>query len=117
MIKSILCDKSDPYLLINGSMSASNTAAAYDDINNNKIKEITKNCVPLEKCITEINDSQINNAQNIDVVMPMFKLLEYSEIYSKTLGSLFQYCRDESALGNTGAIVDFTNNNTTDLFR
>ena len=49
--------------------------------------------------------------------MPNYNLLEYSDIYSKISGSLFPYYRDEQALGNNGAVVYFTNDNTTDSFR
>ena len=54
-----------------------------------------KNCAPFTKCINRINNTQIDNAKNIDTVMPMYNLIEYSDIYSKTSRSLLQYYKDE----------------------
>ena len=56
---------------------------------------IFKNCASSIGCINEINNTQIDNAKYIDVVMSMYNLIEYSDNYSKTLGSLWQYCRDD----------------------
>ena len=57
--------------------------------------EIFKNCAPFSKCISNINDTEIDNAQDIDIVMPMYNLIKYSNNYSKTSGSLWQYYKDE----------------------
>ena len=57
--------------------------------------EIFKNCAPFTKCISNINDTEIDNAQDIDIVMPMYNLIRYSNNYSKTSGSLWQYYKDE----------------------
>ena len=57
--------------------------------------EIFKNCAPFTKCISNINDKEIDNAQDIDIVMPMYNLIRYSNNYSKTSGSLWQYYKDE----------------------
>ena len=54
-----------------------------------------KNCAPFTNCISEINNTQIDNVKDIDIVMPMFNLIEYSDNYAKTSGSLWQYYRDE----------------------
>ena len=54
-----------------------------------------KNCAPFINCISEINNTQIDNAKDIDIVMPMYNLIEYSDNYAKTSGSLWQYFRDE----------------------
>ena len=56
---------------------------------------IFKNCAPFTKCISKINNTEIDNAQDIDIVMPMYNLIEYSDNYSKTSGSLWQYYKDE----------------------
>ena len=53
-----------------------------------------KNCIPFTNCISEINNTQVDNATDIDIVMPMYKLIEYSDNYSKTSGSLSQYFKD-----------------------
>ena len=53
-----------------------------------------KNCIPFTNCISKINNTQVDNATDIDIVMPMYKLIEYSDNYSKTSGSLSQYFKD-----------------------
>ena len=50
-----------------------------------------KNCAPFTKCISRINNTDIDNAQDIDIVMPMYNLIEYSDNYSKASGSLWEY--------------------------
>ena len=54
-----------------------------------------KDCAPFTNCISEINNTQVGNAKNIDIVMPMYNLIEYSDNYAKATGSLWQYFRDE----------------------
>ena len=54
-----------------------------------------RDCAPFIKCISEINNTQVDNAKYIDIVIPMYKLIEYSDNYSKKSGSLWQYYRDE----------------------
>ena len=54
-----------------------------------------KNCAPFTKCISRINNTDIGNAHGIDIVMPMYNLIEYSDNYSKTSGSLYQYYKDD----------------------
>ena len=56
---------------------------------------VFKNNAPFTNCITKINGIKIDNAEDLDVVMPMYKLLEYSKNYQKTTGSLWNYYRDE----------------------
>ena len=75
-----------------------------------------KNCAPFTVCISEINNTQVDNAKHIDIVMPMYNLIEYSDNYSKISGSLWQYFKDIPGLNNDNAIVDFTNANLTDSF-
>ena len=61
-----------------------------------EIKGVTfKNYAPFTNCISETSNTQVDNAKDIDIVMPMFNLLEYSDNYAKTTGSLWQYFRDE----------------------
>ena len=69
----------------------------------------------LLKSIREINNTPINNAKNINAVMPVHILIKYSHNYSKTSGSLWQYYRDKPVLNN-GAIVDFAASNTSNSF-
>ena len=77
---------------------------------------IFTNCAPFTNCISEINSTQVDNAKDIDIVMPMDNLIKYSDKYSKTSGSLWQNCLDIPAVDNNNTIVDFTENNLTDSF-
>ena len=71
--------------------------AAPEAADNNDKKVVFKNCAPFTDCISEINNTQIDNAKNIDVIMPVRNLIEHSNNYSKTSGSLCQYYRDVPA--------------------
>ena len=97
-------------------LSVTNTAAAGAAANNTNIKVIFKNCAPFTNCISEINNTQIDNAKDIDIVMPMYNLIEYSDNYAKTTGSSWQYCKDIPARNDNNIIEDFTGGNTTDSF-
>ena len=114
MLRSSLCDYSDAYILVKGNISVNNTAAAAADPNNRNKKVIFKKCAPFTNCISKINNIQIDNAEYIDIVIPMYNLIEYSDNYLKTSGSLWQYCKDIPAVSNAGDIVDFNGANTTD---
>ena len=74
--------------------------------NNANKKVILKNCAPFTKCMSRINNTQVDDAHDIDVVMPMYNLVEYRDNYSKTSGVLWQYCRDEPALAAHNTIPD-----------
>ena len=63
-----------------------------------------------------MNNTQIDNAEYIDIVMPMYNLIEYSDYYSKISGSLWQYCEEIPAINNDGIIADFNGANATDSF-
>ena len=84
--------------------------------NNTNKKVLFKNCAPFINCISEINNTQVGNAKNIDIVMPMHNLIEYSNKYSKTAGIFWQYCKDIPAVNDIGEIVNFAVNNLTDSF-
>ena len=116
MLKSSLCDYSDTYILVKGTTTVNNTPPADADANNTNEKVIIKNCAPFTNCIFEINNTQVDNAKDIDTVMPMYNLIEYSDNSSKTSGSLWQYCKDIPAVANNNAIFNFTENNLTDSF-
>ena len=97
MLKSSFCDYSDAYILVKGKIAiagAGADAAARQAGERNK-GVIFKNCAPFIICISEINNTQVGNAKDIDIVMPMYNLIEYSDNYAKTTGSLWQYFRDE----------------------
>ena len=116
MLKSSLCDYSDAYILVKGTISVSNTAAQGAAANNTNKKVIFKNCAPFTNCISEINNTQIDNAKDIDIVMPMYNLIEYSDNYAKTTGSLWQDCKDIPARNDNDQIIVFDVNNVTDSF-
>ena len=81
VIKSNLCDYSDAYIFVTGNITATggdaNTRVAF------------KNCAPFTKCITHINDEHVYNADNFHIIMPIYNLIEYSDNYLNTLGSLW----------------------------
>ena len=113
MLRSSLYDYSDTYILVKGNISVNNTAGAAAANNTNK-KIIFKNCASFANCIIKINNTQIGNAEYIDIVMPIYNLIEYSGNYSKTSRSLWQYCKDIPAVDNDGDIVTFNGANDTD---
>ena len=118
MLKSSLCDYSDAYILVKGIISVNKTAAQGAAANNTNRKIIFKNCTPFTNCISEINNTQIDNAKDIDIVMPMYNLIEYSDNYAKTTGNLWQYCKDIPARNNANnAIIIFSEDNITDSFK
>ena len=117
MLRSDLCDYSDAYIPVKGNISVNDTAAAGADANNANKKVIFKNCASFTNCISKINNTQIDNAEYIDIVMPMYNLIEYSDNYSKTSGSLWQYCKEVPAVDNNGDIVDFNDANEPDSFK
>ena len=116
MLESSLCDYSDAYILVKGTISVNNTAAQGAAANNTNKKVIFKNCAPFTNCISEINNTQLDNAKDIDIVMPMYNLIEYSDNYAKTTGSLWQYCKDIPARNDNNQIIVFDVNNVTDSF-
>ena len=116
MLRSSLCDYSDAYILVKGNITVNNTAADGAAANNTNKKVIFKNCAPFTDCISKINNTQVDNGKYIDIVMPMYNLIEYSDNYWKTSGSLWQYCKKIPAVNNAGNIADFNGSNTTDSF-
>ena len=111
MLRSSLCDYSDAYILVKGIIAVAPATAAAS--NNANKKAIFKNSAPFINCISRINNMQVDDAHDIDVVILMFNLIEYSDNYSKTSGILWQYCRDKLALAANGDIADFNADNVT----
>ena len=101
MLRYSLCDYSDAYILVKGNRSVNKTAAADAD-------------APFTDCISKTNSTQVDNDKDIDIVMPMYNLIEYSDNYAKTSGGLWKYCKDRSAVNNNGNIVDFNGVNATE---
>ena len=98
MLRSNLCDYSDAYILVKGTITvtapeANNNANNIRDKRNRPL--ILKNNAPFVSCITRINGELIEDANDLDIVMPMFNLLKYSKNYRKTIGLLYNYYRDE----------------------
>ena len=97
MLRSNLCDYEDAYILVKGTITI--TGVGNDDATkqaDERGKGVTfKNCAPFTKCISRINNTDIYNAQGIHIVMPIYNLIEYSDNYLKTSGSLWQYYKDE----------------------
>ena len=89
ILRSSLCDYSDAYIFVKGNIAFINTGTAEAPTNRDK-KVIFKNCAPCTNCISKINNTQIDNAEHTDIVMLMYSLIEYSDNYSKTPGSLWQ---------------------------
>ena len=94
VLKSNLCDYAEAYIFVNGTIRAANTRLAL------------KNCSPFTKCNLEINDEHVDTAENLDIAMPMYNLIEYSDNYQDSSATLYQYKRDEPPEAN--AINDLT---------
>ena len=96
-IKSSLCDYSDAFILVTGNIKV--TANIYTDV-------VYKNCAPFSKCKTVINNVFVDEANHIYIAMPMNNLVEYSNNYSDTSGSLWQFKRDEVPTNNANLNID-----------
>ena len=90
----MICDCSDAYILVIGDITATG--------GDNNIKAPFKNCAPFTKCKTHINDEHVETADNLNIVMPMYNLTQYSDSYSDTSESLWQFKRGESPVTNSG---------------
>ena len=96
-IKLSLCDYSDAFILVPGNITVNatnNTVVAF------------KNCAPFSTCTTKINDVFVDEANHIYIAMPMYNLIEYSDNYSDTSGSLWQFKRDEVPANNADLTID-----------
>ena len=101
VLKPNLCDYGEAYILVDGTIIATNAV--------NATRLALKNCAPFIKCNLEINDEHVNTAEYLDMVMPMYNLIEYSDNYQVSLATLYQYKRDEPPEDNT--IADLTADN------
>ena len=105
MLRSDLCDYANAYILVNGKT----TVAGNQPRDRQNRLLILKSNAPFVSCITRINNELIEDADDLDVVMPIYSLLEYSKNYRKTIGSLYNYYRDE--LNDDANRNNFANNN------
>ena len=86
-LESSLCDYSDAHILVTRTINVTG--------GDNNTKVAFKNCTPFKKCRTEINETFVDDAEHINIAMPMYNLIEYSDNYSDTSGSLWNFKRDE----------------------
>ena len=96
-IESSLCDYSDAYILVTGNITVKRrNAADTADIALGAITQVAfKNCAPFRKCSTEIDGTLVDEANFINITMSMYNLIEYSDNYSDTSGSLWGFKRDD----------------------
>ena len=88
VLKPNLCDYAEAYILVDGTIRAANNV-------NNNTRLALKNCAAFTKCNLEINDEHVDKAENLDIVMLMYNLIEYSDNYQHSSAALYQYKRDE----------------------
>ena len=105
VLKPNLCDYAQAYILFDGTIRA----AAADA---NTMLAL-KNCAPFTKCNLEINDEHVDTAENLDITMPMYNLIEYSDNYQDSSATLYQYRRDEPP--EDDAVADLTADNSSSL--
>ena len=98
VLKPNLCDYAEAYILIDGTIRATHAV--------NATRLALKIGAPFTKCNLEINDEHVDTAENLDIVMPMYNLIEYSDNYQDSSATLYQYKRDEPPEDN--AIADLT---------
>ena len=101
VLKPNSCDYAEVHILVGGTIRA---AAA-----NANTRLVLKNCAPFTKCNLEINDEHVDTTENLDIVMPMYNLIEYSDNYQDSSATLYQYKRDEPPEAN--GVADLTANN------
>ena len=88
VLKPNLCDYAEAYILVDGTIREANNV-------NKNTRLALKNCAPFTKCNLEINDEHDDTAENLDIVMRMYNLIEYSDNYQDSSATLYQYKRDE----------------------
>ena len=105
MLKSSLWDYSNLHILVKRTITVPNIATAATAANNDDKKVIFKNCASFNDCISEINNTQVDNAKDVNVVMPMYNLTEYGDNCSKISETFWQYCGVKPALNNFRLIL------------
>ena len=98
VLKPNLCDYAEAYILVDGTIRAANAV--------NATRLALKNCAPFTKFNLEINDEHVDTAENLDIVMPMYNLIEYSDNYQNSSATLYQYKRDEPPNNNVNLTAD-----------
>ena len=105
VIKPNLCDYSDAYILVTGDTKIADIVA---DTN-----VAFKNCAPFTRCVTHVNVENVQTAENLDIIMPMNNLIENSDNYADSSGSLYQFKRDEFPINNAGNPLNVALDNST----
>ena len=108
MLRSSLCGYSNEYILVKITITVPNIGTAAAPDNKNK-RVMFKNCATFTDCISKMNNPQVDHAKDIDVVMPVCNLIEYSYFYLKTSASLWKYYKDKPPINNADGIIDFPN--------
>ena len=101
VLKPNLCDYAEAYILVDGTIRATNAV--------NATRLALKNCAPFTKCNLEINDEHVDTAENLDIVMPLYNLIEYSDDYQDSSATLYQYKRDEPPEDDAVAVLTADN--------
>ena len=105
VLKPNLCDYAEAYILIDGTIRATNAV--------NATRLALKNCAAFTKFNLEINDEHVDTAENLDIVMPVYNLIEYSDNYQDSSATLYQYKRDEPP--EADGVADLTATNSDSL--
>ena len=100
-----MCDYAEAYILVDGTIRATNAL--------NATRLALKNCAPFTKCNLEVNGEHVDTAETLDIVMPMYNLIEYSDNYQDSSATLYQYKRDEPP--EDDAVADLTADNSDSL--
>ena len=82
---------------------------------NTNTKVAYKNCAPFTRCVTHINNEHIDNAESLNIIMPKYNFIEYSDNYSDSSGGLWKFKRDESPVTNAGSHGNSSTDNSTNL--
>ena len=97
MLRSNLCDYSDAYIVVRGTITVTRPGSVMYDK-----KLALKNNAPFTSCISKISNTLIDKAEDLEIVMPVYNFLEYSKNYRKTTGSLWNYYRNKPNRGIGG---------------
>ena len=110
MLRSDLCDYCDAYILVKGTITVNGVVNGVgNEILRRNRPLILKNNAPFVSCMTKINNEFIEDADDLDIVMPMYNLLEYSKNYRKTIAPLYNYYTDELSDDNNPSNFPNTN--------
>ena len=105
VIKPNLCDYSDAYIFVTGDIKvagvAANTNVAF------------KNCSPFTRGVTHINDEHVDASENLDIIMNLYNLIEYSDNYADSSATLYQFKRDKLPINDAGYLLNVTLDNST----